>query len=460
MGRRQIVSGGQEGGLCFLVSLVRPETEQVIADRKPGGLAAPSWKPGQLRAPTDFEALPPGTTTQNISFVSEDGASSQGVLYTKGDERAVICVTHPRGDLTRHYMIPALLEAGYAVCGFTHRSLINDYALVHEVMLLDIAGCIKWLKGQKGFEKIILLANSGGGGIFGLYQWQAEAQPPGRLTHTPAGDEPDLNKFELLAADGLILLATPFGESTVVTRGIDPSVIDETDPLSCDPELDMYSANNGYREPPNSSKYGDEFARRYRAAQLARVARIDALARALIAEQRRYQLQLRDAGFSRLPVDEKSYIQRRATDTKPIWVYRTDASLSYCDLSMYPSKRVVGTFLAFNTQVLNYARGTTGQLKSPRAWLSAASGLSSRSSLRQALPNVRVPTIIVSYTADRGVYPDDVAEMLALSAANDKLLHHVDGEHFGLPIEGSARNPREAVARLLSAWLGERFAGR
>jgi pimeloyl-ACP methyl ester carboxylesterase len=432
----------------------------VTTDRKSTSTLAPGWRPGQFRAPTDFEALPQGASTENISFVSEDGATSQGVLYSKGRERTVVCITHPRGDLTRHYMIPALLEAGYAVCGFTHRALINDYALVHEVMLLDIAGCIRLLKGQKGFEQIILLANSGGGGIFGLYQWQAEAQPPGRFTHTPAGDEHDLNKFELPQADGLILLATPFGESIVVTRGIDPSVIDETDPLSCDPELDMYNTRNGYREPPNPSKYSDEFVTRYRAAQLARVARIDASARALVAEQRRYQQQLHGAGFPQLPVDQKSYIQRRATDTKPIWVYRTDASLSYCDLSMYPSKRVVGTFLAFNTQVLNYSRGTTGQLKSPRAWLSAASGLSSRSSLRKALPNIRVPTIIVNYTADRGVYPDDVAEMLALSAANDKALHHVDAEHFGLPIEGGERNPREAVARILSDWLRQRFLGR
>jgi hypothetical protein len=430
-------------------------------DQKPRSAAPANLTPGQSKAPIDFDTLPQGSIVENICFVSEDGATSQGVLYSKGRERVVICITHPRGDLTRHYMIPALLQAGYAVCGFTHRWLINDYALPHEVMVLDIAGCIRLLKDQRGFENVVLLANSGGGGIFGLYQWQAETQPPARLTHTPGGDEHDLNKFQLSAADGLILLATPFGESAVVTRGIDPSVIDETDPLSCDPELDMYATRNGYQEPPGSSKYSAEFVARYRAAQLARIARIDAHAHSLITEQRRYQDQMRDTQFSRLSVDDKSYVQRRAIDTKAIRVYRTDASLSYCDLSNYPSKRVVGTFLGFNTQIINYSRGTLGQLKSPRAWLSASSGLSSRSTLRKALPHIRVPTIIVSYAADRGVYPQDVAEMMAISAADDKVLHHVDGDHFGFPIADSTEKvPRETVACLFSGWLRQRFPGR
>src|SRR5579883_3180903 len=142
----------------------------------PGTKSAPGAGPGMFRAPTDFETLPHGTRVENITFAAEDGAVSQGVLYSKGGERTVLCITHPRGDLSRHYMTPAMLEAGYAVCGFTHRFLVADYALAHETMVLDIAGCLRFLKTQKGFEQVVLLANSGGGGIFGLYQWQAEAR--------------------------------------------------------------------------------------------------------------------------------------------------------------------------------------------------------------------------------------------------------------------------------------------
>jgi hypothetical protein len=423
--------------------------------------AAPVWKPGFIRAPTDFSALPAGTIVENIAFATQDGAVAHGVLYRRGGERTVACITHPRGDLSRHYMIPGLLEAGYAACGFTHRAFINDFAVVHEVMCLEIAGAIRHLKADHGFEQTVLLANSGGGGIFGLYQWQAETAPPGRLTHTPAGDPHDLNAYDLPAADGLILLATPFGESTVVTRGIDPSVTDETDPLSCDPALDMYDSRNGFREPPESSRYSEEFVARYREAQMQRVARLDAQARSLIAVQRRYQAEMKDEGYGALSLDERSFIRQRALDTRPMVIYRTDASLAFCDLSLFPSRRCVGTFLALDTQMLNHMRQNLGSWKSPRAWLSASSGLSSRSSLRQALPHIRVATVVINYTADRGVYPQDSEELRQLSAATDKSLHNVDGDHFGLPVEGLGdATPRETVGKIISGWMRERFAAR
>jgi len=421
----------------------------------------PQWRPGQIRAPTDFDSLPEGTKVENISFWAEDGPASHGVLYRKGGEKTVLCITHPRGDLSRHYMTPYFLEAGYAVCGFTHRAVITDFALMHEVMLLDIAACLRHLRQDHGFEKVVLFANSGGGGIFGLYQWQAQTVPPGRLAETPSGDPPNLNQCDLPAADGLILQATPFGEPTVVGRGIDPSVIDEDDPLSCDPTLDMYDARNGYRDPPESSSYSAEFVARFRAAQVARLERLEAKARALIAEQRRYQAQMRDPGYAKLPLDERSYIKRRAVDTKPMIVYRTDASLPFTDLSIYPSKRVVGTFLTLDTEMLNYVRQTIGQYKTPRAWLSASCELTSNSNLRKALPHITVPTVIVNFTADRGVYPQDGEEMLSLSASDDKQLHFFDGDHFGLPVEGLGDPaPRDSAAKLLSGWLQERFPAR
>ena len=263
------------------------------------------------------------------------------------------------------------------------------------------------------------------------------------------------------AADGLVLLATPFGESVVVGRGIDPSVIDEEDPLSCDPLLDMYDARNGFREPPESSRYSAEFVARFKAAQVARLLRLEAKARALIADQQRYQAQMRDPGYAELSLDDRSYVKRRAVDTKPMIVYRTDASLAFTDLSLSPSKRAVGTFLALDTQMMNYVRQTIGQYKTPRAWLSASCELTSNSNLRKALPNITVPTVIVNFTADRGVYPADGEEMLALSAAHDKQLHFFEADHFALPVAGlDDPAPRDSVSKLLSGWLQQRFPAR
>jgi pimeloyl-ACP methyl ester carboxylesterase len=414
-----------------------------------------------MAAPVSFEVLPPGTQVEHLPFTSEDGALSLGFLYHMGNERRVICMTHPRGGLERHYMIPTMLESGFAVFTFNHRMRTDDFDLVHETLLLDIAGAIRFMKSERVYEEVVLFGNSGGGGPLGYYQWQAETSQPNRFTHTPGGDSLDLNTFDLPAAQGFILLAAGFGESVHVSRWIDPSVIDESDPLSCDPELDMYSSTNGYKEPPASSTYSQEFRQQYRAAQQARVARIDAYARSLIEEQCRYQQQMHEPGFSGLPLDERSYIARRASDHKDVRVYRLTAALENADLSIYPSRRTTGSFLTLDTHVTNYRNaGTLGWRRTPRAWLSATSGLSSRCSLRQALPHIQVPTLVIGYTADRGIYPDDLEEMVAISAANDKALHHVDGDHFGFPIEGSSESsPRLTVSHHMAAWLRDRFPG-
>jgi fermentation-respiration switch protein FrsA (DUF1100 family) len=74
------------------------------------------------------------------------------------------------------------------------------------------------------------------------------------------------------------------------------------------------------------------------------------------------------------------------------------------------------------------------------------------------LPQVTVPTLIVNFTADQTTYPEDAEHMFALCAVQDKRHYHVDGEHFGRPVQGlSDPAPRESVARLLSGWLRERF---
>jgi hypothetical protein len=57
--------------------------------------------------------------------------------------------------------------------GANLRSLNNDIDCMHEKLVLDLSGYMKWMK-ERCVEKIILLGNSGGGSLFSFYQWQAK----------------------------------------------------------------------------------------------------------------------------------------------------------------------------------------------------------------------------------------------------------------------------------------------
>ena len=79
-----------------------------------------------------FETLPAGVRTEVVPLKAEDRGESKGVLYTKGGEKTVVCLMHPRADMSRHYAIPYLLNAGYAAFGQEGRWPNNDIACLHQ----------------------------------------------------------------------------------------------------------------------------------------------------------------------------------------------------------------------------------------------------------------------------------------------------------------------------------------
>ncbi|PIB03858.1 hypothetical protein B1C81_35535 [Streptomyces sp. HG99] len=402
----------------------------------------------------DFDELPAGTETTVIPVAAFDGVVSRGFLYARGGERTVVVVSHPRGDMSRHYAAPAVLEAGYAFYAHQPRSLNNDVDCEHERVLLDLAAGLSHLRNERGFEKIVLLGNSGGGSLLAFYQQQASTALPGRLRDTAAGEPLDLNAVQMPSADGIVLLAAHPGQGAFMLTGIDPSVIDENDPLAVDPELDMYNPANGFCEPPEPSKYSMDFLERYRAAQRDRVARLDARARGLIAEQQRYRQQTQQPGFTDLPLEERTYITRRAVLGTYMTVHRTEADPAYLDLSLHAwkSTRTPASILGSRPDQVNYAPAGFGRLVTPRAWLSTWSGLSTRATLIESLKSVHEPLLLISLTSDSLGFPDTSKAQFDASPAEDKTMRFFEAAHFATPLPA-----RHKALRSVVEWLAPRF---
>jgi len=401
----------------------------------------------------DFASLPPGVTQEYLSLSAEDGGKSRAVLYQRGGEKTVLYFMHPRADMQKHYAMDELLRSGFATFGHNNRWLNNDIACIHETLLLDIAAGVRLLR-ERGYRHVVLVGNSGGGSLFGFYQAQASLPPPQRLERTPAGDPPNLNDYDLPKADGLILLAAHPGQGMVLRAGIDPAVIDEDDYMATDADLDMYAASNGFKQPPASSSYSPEFVVRYRQAQLQRVARLDAVAESRIRQQTAYM----DMAAKPELEPHQTMVTRYATAIKLMTIYRTDANLAYCDLSLSPSKRVVGSLISKRPDISNFAPGGFAGVLTPRAWLSTWSGIRSNASLLRNITLVSDPTLLVNYTGDNGIYPEEAEAICAASNAKDKSLQHVDADHYGLPLTHAHDPDTRATAKsMLVEWLNARF---
>jgi hypothetical protein len=237
----------------------------------------------------------------------------------------------------------------------------------------------------------------------------------------------------------MIYLGAHLGPGKILQTEIDPSVTDESDPTSRDPALDMYDAVNGFREPPQASSYSDDFLTRYRAAQAARVARIDAIARAYIAEQR-------------------SYRERREMRARFVQIHRVDASPASTDLSLYPSQRTYGSLMSIRPDFTNYSEPGTKVL-TPRAWLSSWSGLSSRAALLESLPKVTIPTLVTNYAGDNAIYPVYSDTIFEHSPAQDKTRAQFEGDHFGLLPNGTRSSEKGSAKAVILQWLRTRFPG-
>ena len=365
---------------------------------------------------------------ESIRLVSPDGALVRGVLWTppggKPWKTAVI-LSHPRGDFSVHYACPLLAAAGYAVLGFGTRYQNNDTDCLHESCIVDVKSAHDEMI-SRGAEAVVLLGNSGGGSLMAMAQAQ------------------------MGIGDGWVGMADHPGEGVFMLQVIDPSVAYEADPFSTVPELDMYNPDNGWRPWPEPCVYDRDWLTSYRSAQVARVARIDATAKASIAEAV-------DAGNRLRAIDKTDAMawreqRRRAVFTKYLTIYRTLADPAYLDLSIDPDDRPMGSLFAFPDPFdANYGRGGLARTMTARGWLSTWSGLSSHAKLADTMPRVKVPTLLVHPTADTEIRVWQAKEIVDAAGADDVTYVEMKGApHY---LEGHRREALTTVAE----WMARRF---
>lgn len=320
-----------------------------------------------------------------------------------GGSDTVFVFVHPSSNFMAHYALATMAEMGVDAVGMSTRYINNESTLLLEDCVVDIGSVLLHLR-EEGYKRIVLVGNSGGGGLVALYQNQAEKPT---ITSAPCGGGSDLTRAKLPPADALVMLMAHPGRNTVLTEKLDPALLDEHDPFRRNPDLDMFEPRNG---PP----YTPEFLARYRAAQIARNERITSW-----AEERLAFL----AGYNGGRVHDLPFV-----------VHGTMADPRNLDLTLEPSDRKASTQWG-DPDVANLIPASIGHYTSLRSWLSQWSTRTSNGNGPQRLNTVTVPVHVIYGTADPGCYPSYAQSLYeGVRHANKKITgipragHYLDGQ--------------------------------
>jgi dienelactone hydrolase len=365
--------------------------------------------------------------TETYGFAGNQGAVNLEAIRFRPQGHpsdTLMVFMHPASTLQLLPVPRAMAATGAHVLCAGSRYQRNDTALIMEKVFLDLGAWIRHAREVWGYAKVVLVGWSGGGAL--AVSYQAEAEDP-RITHTPAGDPVDVKGAGLIPADAVIYQAAHLSRAHLLADAIDPSVKDELNPDDRDVELDIYDPRN-----PNQPPYTAAYIERYRAAQLARMRRITAWAKATLA-----QLKERNTGELE----------------RPFIVHRTLADPRFLDPALDPNDRrprwcYMGHPETVNTGPVGLARFTT-----LRSWLSQWSLDDSCGNGLAAARRIRVPLLVIENSADDAVPQKHPQLLFDAAASADKTFRVIQGAtHY---YAGQPELLKEATA-LIRGWLTQR----
>jgi alpha-beta hydrolase superfamily lysophospholipase len=310
----------------------------------------------------------------------------------------VIVFMHPIGGGAYLPIMNALARAGHHTIFCNSRYRGTDAALLMEKVVQDLGACIHDAKTRLGYDKVVLAGWSGGGALSVFYQQQAQHAT---VTSSPFGDGPDLTQAELPAADAIMLLAAHISRHGTLTEWLDPSILDESDPVARDPELDLYDPHN-----PNQPPYSQEYLTRYRQAQIDRNRRITAWVKDKLAG-------LRAAGR---PDDEFAFV-----------VHGTMADPRWLDPAVDPNERIPGTCYLGDPQVVNMSPIGLARFSTLRSWLSQWSYDDALGDGVACGRDIAVPALVIGNLADNACTPSHTHRLYEAIGYPDKEIYEIAG---------------------------------
>jgi hypothetical protein len=351
------------------------------------------------------------------------GHPCQGLWWTgRGRQpRVALIATHYNIDFSEHYLATYMARRGVGFLGWNTRFRGDETHFLLDHAIADIGVGVRWLREYAGVEHVVLLGNSGGGSLMAAYH--SEAIEP--VVRPAAGLPLAAGLDRLSPGDAYIALAAHPGRPEVLTAWMDPSITDETDPVSVDPALDLWNADNG---PP----FEPEFVAGYRQAQRNRNERITDWA-----------------------LRELERLQGTPAGDRVFNVFRVWADPRMVDPAIEPTKRPPNSCYLGDPRWANYSPWGLGMSCTLRSWLSMWSLRTSQCQAAPHLAKVDVPALVINADADTGVFPSDAAAIAGALAAKDKTVLNLPGEHYFRQPEGA----RDAVADQIVTWLAARFPG-
>lgn len=324
-------------------------------------------------------------------------------------------VFHPTSNFHGHYLLGPLSRRGAGLLALNTRYVGNDSMLLMENALHDVAAGMRFLR-ERGYRRIVMIGNSGGGSLAAYYQQQAE-RPSVRTT--PDGRPCDIVGAKLPPADAIALVAAHPGRATQLLAKIDPCVKSENDASIVDRSLDLF-------DPERTLPLDREWLETFRKAQAARLERITSW-----VEERLHVL---DRTCAPEIADDAFVIRRTQADPRTV------------DLTLEPNDRTEGG-LGGDARLYNAAANGLARFCTLRSFLSQWSVRHTRAHGPECLRDTTVPVLLVDYTADQTVFPSHVAQWRSAAGSRGMLRRIAGAPHY------LTRQPMiDEVASLLVEW--------